>query len=141
MSQVDYESYLLSPEWRERRAERIRFAAGKCEVCCSRDRLEVHHRTYERLGAELMTDLLVLCDDCHGRFHDKLPKIGTSAVSRLAALIGLLEEWEESARTASGRGVAQALLAEARRAQQTNDLRRIAEIAACIQAAAFREAA
>lgn len=141
MSQVDYESYLLSPEWRERRAERIRFAGGKCEVCCSPERLEVHHRTYERLGAELMTDLLVLCADCHGRFSDKLPRIDDAARSRLAELIAMIEEWEVATSSVRNKGIARWLLGEARKAQQSNDVRRIVEVAACIHAAAFREAA
>lgn len=141
MNQVDYESYLLSAEWRERRAERIRFANGKCEMCYSTERIEVHHRTYEHLGAELMTDLLVLCADCHGRFSDKLPRFDDAARSRLTDLIAVLEEWEAATSSARNKGIARWLLDEARKAQQSNDVRRIVEVAACIHAAAFREAA
>lgn len=67
---VDYQVYLHSPGWRERRGERLRFAAGRCEICNSSRRVDVHHRTYERLGRELLSDLVALCRRCHGLFHD-----------------------------------------------------------------------
>lgn len=55
-------------------------AAGwQCEVCGADARtahwqakggsLQVHHRTYERLGAELPGDLQVLCPECHRSVH------------------------------------------------------------------------
>jgi hypothetical protein len=36
-------------------------------------RLEVHHRTYERLGRERPEDLLVLCEKCHAVEHGREP--------------------------------------------------------------------
>ena len=46
-----------------------------CGVHSSRSALEVHHRDYKRLGkAGEMADLICLCDRCHRRFHEKLPK-------------------------------------------------------------------
>jgi hypothetical protein len=33
--------------------------------------LDVHHRSYARLGAELPADLEVLCRPCHGAEHGK----------------------------------------------------------------------
>jgi hypothetical protein len=32
----------------------------------------VHHRTYERVGFERQSDLIVLCHDCHRDFHRSL---------------------------------------------------------------------
>lgn len=65
---VDYYIYIKSPEWRAR-AEAAKERAGyRCEVCNSRDRIEAHHRTYERLGNELDSDITVLCHDCHELF-------------------------------------------------------------------------
>lgn len=64
-----YHRYLQTDEWRERRAVAIRKAGGRCQVCNGSDRLEVHHRTYERFGAELEDDLTVLCEDCHGLYE------------------------------------------------------------------------
>lgn len=65
----EYEHYLASPEWRERRSVAIRKAGSRCQVCNGSDRLGVHHRTYERLGAEMEDDLTVLCEDCHGLYE------------------------------------------------------------------------
>lgn len=68
-STFDYHAYLLSPEWKARRDERINAAGRRCQVCNSPDRLNCHHRTYERIGRESPEDLVVLCEVCHGIFH------------------------------------------------------------------------
>ena len=45
-------------------------ADHKCESCGQRgDVLDVHHKTYERLGFELPEDLEVLCRTCHEVRH------------------------------------------------------------------------
>lgn len=67
-----YKDYLSSPEWQERRKIKLAEAGYRCQLCNSPKRLQVHHRTYERRGNEAMRDLIVLCADCHGRFHDKI---------------------------------------------------------------------
>lgn len=64
-----YREYLKTPGWiKTRDAARDR-AGKKCQMCAHTDRLEVHHNSYERLGSELDTDLIVLCRDCHKRHH------------------------------------------------------------------------
>lgn len=70
---LSYAEYLRSPAWKSKRDEAIEHADRRCQLCNSDERLNVHHRTYERLGSELPTDLIVLCKDCHAKFHDKLP--------------------------------------------------------------------
>jgi len=70
---MPYQQYLLTTEWSERRAEAIRKAGGRCQLCNSRSSLEVHHRTYQRRGAERSGDLTVLCSSCHRRHHRSLP--------------------------------------------------------------------
>jgi hypothetical protein len=65
-----YREYLQTPEWRRTRAAALQRAGH----CCSLDvthteGLEVHHRTYARLGNELATDLTVLCRPCHQLHH------------------------------------------------------------------------
>jgi 5-methylcytosine-specific restriction endonuclease McrA len=43
---------------------------SKCDHCGRRTHfLELHHRTYERLGRELITDLELLCEQCHRSKH------------------------------------------------------------------------
>lgn len=66
---VDYQVYLLSRRWRATRNRALRLAHFTCQRCGSRRRLEVHHRTYERLGHELDRDLEVVCFSCHNEHH------------------------------------------------------------------------
>ena len=74
MSSVDYQTYLRSQEWRERRVESLKRWDFACALNARhRSQLEVHHRTYERLGHERQDDLVVLCARCHRRFHGLLP--------------------------------------------------------------------
>lgn len=66
---ADYETYIRSDAWRTRAlAAKVR-ADGRCQVCYSSQNIQAHHRTYARLGHELDSDIIVLCDDCHGLFH------------------------------------------------------------------------
>lgn len=58
-------------------------AKYRCQVCDqpgNNRTLHAHHRTYERLGHELDSDITVLCDDCHKLFstNGKLAKTGAS---------------------------------------------------------------
>ena len=65
---VDYNAYLKSPEWDEKRREAIQQAGGRCARCGRTDLpLEVHHLHYETLGDEGPEDLEALCKDCHPR--------------------------------------------------------------------------
>lgn len=70
---IDYQRYLESRHW-QRMRELARDAAGnRCQLCNSTDRLETHHKTYDHIGRELLSELIVLCRDCHAKFHGKLP--------------------------------------------------------------------
>lgn len=69
MTREEYQNYLKSEHWQKQRKEALLCALYRCQVC-NTDALplEVHHRTYERLGAELPSDLFVLCEQCHDLF-------------------------------------------------------------------------
>ena len=55
---LPYEEYLRSAHWRRRRTEKLEGAGRRCELCgASRAPLDVHHRTYERMGEEQDGDL------------------------------------------------------------------------------------
>jgi hypothetical protein len=69
--QAWYSAYLLTPEWRARRAKVLKRAGGVCEGCLGRPATQVHHLTYERVGREMLFDLVAICDDCHGAIHEK----------------------------------------------------------------------
>ena len=60
-----YVEYLQTPEWLRARADALD-RAGHCAVEERHtERLEVYHRSTERLGAEREEDLVVLCDGCY----------------------------------------------------------------------------
>lgn len=70
---MPYADYLWTPEWRQRRQMHLRMADFTCDRCRTRIRLyralQVHHRTYDRLGCEEPLDLEVLCGSCHRKEH------------------------------------------------------------------------
>jgi 5-methylcytosine-specific restriction endonuclease McrA len=76
MTPHNYFKYLMSDAWRTRAEAAKARASYRCQLCNSPDRLETHHRTYERLGHELDSDLTVLCAVCHELFskHGRLVK-------------------------------------------------------------------
>ena len=87
LSRKEYKTYINSPEWRKKRKEYFSskmyktYPAGKvagrfvCYCGCGEDnRLQLHHKTYKRLGNELIsTDLVPVCQKCHQKIH-KLQK-------------------------------------------------------------------
>lgn len=69
--QAEYEQYLRSEHWQGVRRRALDYADDRCQLCYSTQRLEVHHRTYERVGQERPADVVVLCAECHGKHHDR----------------------------------------------------------------------
>jgi hypothetical protein len=60
-----YEAHIRSSRWNNMKRDMVRLRGNKCERCgCCRP-LELHHKTYARLGRELTSDLEVLCKQCH----------------------------------------------------------------------------
>lgn len=74
LRRMGYRAYMESPEWRETAGRMKRLARWKCEDCGAERRLNAHHLTYDRLGAELASDFLVLCHRCHMTFHEIMPE-------------------------------------------------------------------
>ena len=69
-----YSDYLASEHWRAFKAtwipRRTRNKQPVCEFCLAgHRRLDLHHSTYKRLGAELPRDVVLICDQCHSRVH------------------------------------------------------------------------
>ncbi len=68
---LPYGEYLQTPHWKRKREEKLRAVGRRCQVCNQGPGpLDVHHRTYERLGEELDQDLTALCRSCHHLFHE-----------------------------------------------------------------------
>lgn len=70
---TSYERYLKTHHWARTREQTLLRCRHECQVCGAVENLQVHHKNYDRVGREYPTDLVVLCRDCHAKFHDKLP--------------------------------------------------------------------
>ena len=69
MYRPEYEKYLMSSDWQEKRAERFEKDGNRCVCCGAEKALQAHHITYERVGHEDIDDLVTLCADCHKTVH------------------------------------------------------------------------
>jgi 5-methylcytosine-specific restriction endonuclease McrA len=71
---LTYGQYMNSSAWQAKRKQAIIRACGKCQLCGWRPNksaqgFNVHHNTYDHIGAEWESDLIVLCKECHDIFH------------------------------------------------------------------------
>lgn len=66
-----YEVYLKSDHWQNLRQIVLERAGHKCQVCANEYGLKVHHNTYKNRGHEDLSDLCVLCGQCHEIIHKK----------------------------------------------------------------------
>jgi hypothetical protein len=67
-----YRAVLRSRRWRNLRRRAYKRSRGRCEHCRKRHflgALQLHHKTYVRLGKERMRDVELLCDQCHRDRH------------------------------------------------------------------------
>ena len=76
LNQMPYKDFLKTSYWQTVRGKVIYDRGGACELCNSQDSLNVHHRTYKYRGEEYkhLDTLVLLCQPCHAKFHDKLAK-------------------------------------------------------------------
>jgi hypothetical protein len=71
--EMPYREYLKTIRWNSLRNNALRKQGHKCQLCSSNKNLNVRHRSYERMNtADEFNDLIVLCKNCHAKFHDKL---------------------------------------------------------------------
>ena len=63
---MNYKAYLRTPAWRSLSDQAKARDHYRCVLCGSPDELEVHHKTYKRVGREDLDDLVTLCHRCHG---------------------------------------------------------------------------
>lgn len=71
----EYIEYLNSDAWKIRRNKRLAVARFRCGACGSKNSVQVHHLTYERIFNENMEDLLPLCEH-HHQIAESLVKKG-----------------------------------------------------------------
>jgi len=67
---IEKSDHLKSLYWFSLRLDRLTIANNCCELCHSRTKLEAHHITYNRLLAEDVIDIRMLCRTCHQAQHD-----------------------------------------------------------------------
>ena len=62
-----YKEYLDSPAWEMKRDDVIKRDGDQC--VCGAQASVVHHKTYNNIGKEPLSDLVALCKECHDREH------------------------------------------------------------------------
>jgi len=69
---LDYNEYLHSIYW-EIIKQYLHYSHRQCALCGLKKYLDVHHKTYEHLGYEILflEDLEVICFRCHKKIHEK----------------------------------------------------------------------
>ena len=66
----EYPNYLKSPAWHTKKAQVLERDGYRCALCNTEDDLEVHHRNYDNIGKEPLSDLTSLCRSCHQRYEN-----------------------------------------------------------------------
>jgi hypothetical protein len=66
---VKYRAYLRTDHWQAKRQEALTHYGRSCARCEATGKLHVHHKTYQRLFKERITDLEILCERCHRQAH------------------------------------------------------------------------
>jgi len=69
VTQQNYGVYIASARWKLTREAALRRDKRRCVRCGKPDKLQVHHKTYARLGDEPLDDLVTLCKPCHDLEH------------------------------------------------------------------------
>jgi hypothetical protein len=60
----ELQTYYRTSEWQAYRERIGNIWKWRCAMCYGKG-TEVHHRTYKRLKAELLTDCILVCHNCH----------------------------------------------------------------------------
>lgn len=72
IKKLDYYDFLKTPYWKAISIIKFKESNFKCQLCNGNLNLATHHKTYEHHGYEhlYIEDLIVLCKNCHEKFHD-----------------------------------------------------------------------
>src|ERR1700747_924693 len=89
MTYLRYRAYIKSDAWKLVRQRYM--ASNRPKVCCRcktpyRTGFHLHHLTYERLGHERLTDLVLCCPSCHKEIHKRYNKIKLERRKRIKSL-------------------------------------------------------
>ncbi len=89
-----YEEYLNSPHWRKFKSDYSQSGRTNACVVCRSPFVELHHHTYERLGAELFDDVTPLCRKHHDGVHEWLKTTGKVFVTYTFQAVEYLKSQE-----------------------------------------------
>lgn len=87
---AEYERYIGSERWAMRREAFFSTHERVCAACGTRDEIQVHHRTYARMGQELDGDLVALCQAHHSFVHQHHRYIGGDLAEATSRALQLL---------------------------------------------------
>lgn len=95
---MTYKDYINSTRWRNNpsRLAELKASSFRCRLCYASEsdfELQVHHRTYMRLGQERVDDLITLCAPCHHGVTDMLRRRRYSVqVAPVADIVPSIED-------------------------------------------------
>jgi len=84
-----YHAYLQTPEWKSL-VSKIKSRDRVCQLTGATDNLEVHHITYDRLGNEDLSDLVLLSRSAHQFVHDYYGSYSRNNTYPIDSLKGLI---------------------------------------------------
>jgi hypothetical protein len=68
LTRSEYQFYLHSDEWKEKRSEMRDICDGLCMRCGDEGNI-LHHMTYDNILCEPLDELEWVCERCHDRIH------------------------------------------------------------------------
>lgn len=83
---MNYQNYIESHEWQKKRMAFLRSRHPKCCYVCSTPYalgFHLHHLTYENLGREPLSDLVMVCPPYHELIHFVYDKQGSEPIKSL----------------------------------------------------------
>ena len=97
MNKAQYKKYIQSQKWKTKRLQYFKRYGNECKKCglkgIKRNLMHLHHKTYDRLGKEKLTDLVSLCKKCHTFFHRHVPANSADLYEQTDAFVGDHEKW------------------------------------------------
>jgi len=86
MNKEEYKDYLQSDHWKGYRGYVLDFWNNECGLCRYPAK-DVHHRRYDRLGAEELTDCIPLCRSCHTKHHTTLKETAIETFKQITDIM------------------------------------------------------
>lgn len=89
IKEMDYQDFLATPYWKAITAHTKYKAGYRCQLCNNGADLATHHRNYDIHGREHahMNELIVLCNNCHQKFHGKEEKSAPLRSSNITNMV------------------------------------------------------